>query len=181
MQLKMVQEQKGIREHICQEIRRKECKQSSGIFSLSINSAPVTKQKMDVLLGSVVASPQLPRQAAWGGVSVWRNKCLPCSSVPPPQPGSSVGLRSRCTVGGFAPAPLLNLLLKVKGLTMHHGMLFPDFHVFSNNLVIWANLRWLSPLFPAWLRKKRKWLKPIDFKNGSCKKPHCSTLYPSKK
>lgn len=149
MQLKMVQEQKEIQEHSCQEMRRKECKQSSGRFSLSIYSTPVTKQKMGVLQGSIVASPQLPRQAAWGGMSVWGNRCLSCFSVPPPQPGSSVELRSLCTVGGFAPTPLLNLLLKVKGLTMHHDMLFTDFHVFSNNLVIWANFWWLSPPFPA--------------------------------
>ena len=94
---------------------------------------------MGALQGSVVASPQLPNAGCMGRGVGLVVQVSPPSAVPRPQPGPSAGLRSCCMVGSFAPTPLLHLLLQVKGLVMHHDMLFPDFHVFSDNLMVWGN------------------------------------------
>lgn len=107
-----------------------------------MSSAPIKKQEMGTLQGSVVASPQLPNAGCMGrDVGLVVQMCPP-SAVPRPQPGPSAGLRLCCTGRGVAPTPLLHLIPQVKGLMMYHDMLFPDFHVFSGKVSpkVWGKL-----------------------------------------
>lgn len=132
----MVQKPGGNLGAICQEKRRrKEGKQSSERFSLSLSSAPLQKQAMAILQGSVVASPQVPSAGCVGSGSDWWYRCLPLLRCHVP-PGPSVGLGLCCTVGRFASTPLL----QVEGLMMHHDTAFPGFHVVLDNLLVWGRL-----------------------------------------
>lgn len=122
---------------------------------------------MVILQGSIPAPGQYLQLSNTGCMGKGSEPVVlgsPPSVMPHPHLGLSAGLRSHYTMGGFAFIPLL----QVKMFMMRHDMLFPDFSVFSDNLVVWGNFWCLSPPFPDCLRNELNKLLPIDFRRGEC-------------